>query len=91
MTDADVIAAIRKMHLKANIAEIERDPACTVHWNQATVDIGGTIFGPGPYLHVPISGQGWDGTRRRVYPPARLQRRLTKRWQPQQKPARGRA
>jgi hypothetical protein len=73
MTDAEVIAAIRKDHLKANIAEYESHYA--VHWDRARVDPGGTIFGPGPYLKVPVS-YGGDELVIRVYPPARLRRRL---------------
>ena len=99
MTDADVIAAIRANHLKANIAGFETAPDWVVLWDAATVDPGGTVFGPGPYLHVPIvgpvvagyellprrPGQGW-GNRIvvRVYPPARLRRRLAKLWTPKQ-------
>lgn len=74
MTDAEVIAAIRKCHLKANIADYEHD---TVWWAGATVDRGGTIFGPGPYLKVPVTNQGITITIR-VYPPARLRRKLRK-------------
>lgn len=80
MTDRDVIAAIRETHLKANIARFEQNPKCRVYWDEATVDPGGSIFGPGPYLKVPVTGEGWDGTRHRVYAPARLQRKLAKYW-----------
>lgn len=75
MIDADIIAAIRKTHLKANIDEYERKPGAIVMWDRARVDPGGTIFGPGPYLKVPVT---WDGetVTVRVYPPARLRRRL---------------
>ena len=82
MTDKEVIAAIRKNHLKANIAKFERDPKFwgLPMWSKAWVDGGGTIFGAGPYLHVPIRGGDFDGTVQRVYAPARLQRQLAKRW-----------
>ena len=84
MTDADVIAAIRANHLKANIAVIERDPDAVIYWDRASVDPGGTIFGPGPYLKVPILWPWFSSyeTVRRVYPPARLRRRLAKQWVP---------
>lgn len=82
MTDRDVIAAIRANHLKANIATCECDPKCWGRplWSKAWVDRGGTIFGPGPYLHVPIRGGDRDGTVQRVYAPARLRRRLARSW-----------
>lgn len=82
MTDADVIAAIQANHLKANIAKFERDPVFWGRpmWSEAWIDRGGTIFGPGPYLHVPIQGGDFDGTVQRVYAPARLQRRLAATW-----------
>lgn len=82
MNDADVIAAIRQTHLKANIAPFERDPARwgRPDWARARVDPGGTVWGPGPYLHVPIVGGAWGGTAQRVYPPARLRRHLAARW-----------
>lgn len=84
MTDADVIAAIRAKHLKANIGWCERKRNITIHWNRAWVDKGGTIFGDGPYLHVPITNY-WgtqEETVHRVYPPARLRRRLARLWEP---------
>lgn len=83
MTDADVIAAIQRCHLKANIRY-----SCYVrhHWDLAWVDPGGTIFGPGPYVKLPVDWlvrNGSDETNRvtiRVYAPARLRRRLAKAW-----------
>ena len=92
MTDADVIAAIRACHLKANIGWMEQHPKMRVHWTATkerpvngdlyvTVDPGGTIFGPGPYIKVPVSGMGWEGTRHRVYAPERLRKRIAARWQ----------
>lgn len=78
MTDADVIAAIRACHLKANIDEFEREPEKwgRPDWDRAWVD-GGREW---VYLHVPIVGGecGMDGTAQRVYPPARLSRKLAK-------------
>jgi len=85
MTDRQVILAIRRCHLKANISQFEGKRGIKVLWLQATVDPGGTFFGPGPYLKVPISGGDWDGTRQRVYAPARLRRRLERAWTPYQK------
>lgn len=83
MSDAEVIAAIRANHLKANIWHFEADPERWGRpaWERAWIDGGGTIFGAGPYLKVPIEGGEWDGTTRRVYAPARLRRRLAKMWQ----------
>jgi ribosomal protein S6E (S10) len=81
VTDADVIAAIHRQHLKANIARFEADPSVTVRWDLARVDPGGTIFGAGPYLKVPVRGGGdWDGTVHRVYAPERLRKRLAAQW-----------
>ena len=77
MTDAEVIAAIRRTHLQANIAEAERVGVAS--WLHARVDPGGTVFGPGPYLTVPVLINGeWITVR--VYPPARLRRRLARAW-----------
>lgn len=73
MSDAEVIAAIRRCHLKANIA---REHPRTQRWSRAWVDPGGTVFGLGPYVKLPLI----DGRIIRVYPPARLQRSLAKRW-----------
>jgi hypothetical protein len=75
----EIIAAIRREHLKANIAKFEVDPQAVIHWDRAWVDSGGTIFGPGPYLKVPVSHPGWGETVHRVYPTARLRRRFTAR------------
>ena len=76
----DVVAAIRADHLKTNIGRYERDRLATIHWFQATVDWGGTMFGAGPYLKVPVSHIQWetDTVILRVYAPVQLQRRLTK-------------
>ena len=81
MTDEHVIAAIRARHLKANISPFEEGLEGRPDWDHATIDPGGTIFGAGPYLKVPIVGGEWDGTRQRVYPPARLRRRLAAKWE----------
>jgi hypothetical protein len=85
MTDAEVIAAIRQRHLKANIAEYE--DGCSkcnprvIRWDLAFVDRGGSLFGPGPYLHVPvILLSPLDLVWIRVYAPARLRRRLAREW-----------
>ena len=80
MTEQEVIALIRANHLKANIGWCERKRSVTLHWDRAWVDMGGTIFGDGPYLHVPITNYWGTGeeTVHRVYPPARLRRRLQK-------------
>jgi hypothetical protein len=76
VTDAEVIAAIRQTHLKANIAGYEAQGA-TLHWDRAWVDPGGVIWGPGPYAKVPVTREG-DEIVIRVYPPERLRRRLAK-------------
>ncbi len=75
MTDAEVIAAIQKCHLKANIQHV---PSSRQRWSQAWLDLGGTIFGPGPYVKLPV-GSGDARVVIRVYPPARLRRQLAKR------------
>lgn len=83
LSDADVIAAIRQRHLTYNVSEHESH-GCLL-WDGATVDPGGSIFGPGPYLKVSIADHcptGWGGTRQRVYAPARLRRRLAAQWKP---------
>lgn len=81
MTERDVVAAIRRTHLTFNIAEYERNPRARIHWNEARVDPGDTVFGPGPYLKVPVTLDG-ERTVHRVYAPARLQRRLRRLWTP---------
>lgn len=82
MTDAEVIDAVRADHLHANIADatIRR-----VHWDGATVDPGGSLFGPGPYLKVPADRQfntrgDTERVTIRVYAPARLRRKLAAKW-----------
>lgn len=69
---------IRNNHLKANVSYYEDDPNATVHWDRAWIDPGGTIFGAGPYAKVPITLPEGDEIVIRVYPPARLRRRLGK-------------
>lgn len=85
MTDKDVIEAIRKCHLRANI----RNTAYVRHhWALARVDAGGTVFGRGPYVHLPVDWlmeHGGTKTERvviRVYPPERLRKRLAAQWSP---------
>jgi hypothetical protein len=83
VTDAEVIAAIRTNHLRANIGQFEDDPNSVVHWDEAWIDPGGGVFGLGPYLKVPVSSPlCLDGAKlpHRVYPPARLQRKLARAW-----------
>lgn len=55
---------------------VKANKECTVHgrvpyWDRATVDPGGTIYGPGPYLHLPYSMDGGEGewASARVYSP----------------------
>lgn len=75
------IEAIRVNHLKANIND-----RCVrgQHWDRAWLDPGGTIFGPGPYVKLPVDWlvrKGSDETEEvtiRVYPPARLRVKLAK-------------
>ena len=81
LTDADVIAAIRANHLQANIS----NPAITrEHWWLARVDPGGALYGPGPYVHLPVDVRGHGDEYVvvviRVYAPARLRRRLAREW-----------
>lgn len=83
LSDADVVAAIRRSHLQANI---DNPYYVRHHWNLAWVDPGGTVFGPGPYVKLPVDWlvrKGSEETARvtiRVYAPARLRRRLAARW-----------
>ena len=79
MDDRDVLAAIRANHLKANISGYEAGD-CPIHWDRAWIDPGGTIFGPGPYAKVPVTLMDDDEIVIRVYPPARLRKRLAKLW-----------
>lgn len=85
LSDRDVIAAIRRCHLKANISQ---SVYVRHHWKLAHVDPGGTIFGPGPYVKLPVDWLVRTGSKEttrvtiRVYAPARLRRRLAKRWIP---------
>ena len=44
MNNAEVLATIRKRHLKANISSFREEQ---LHWDRAWLDEGGTIFGPG--------------------------------------------
>lgn len=95
MTDAEVVAAIRRQHLKANI----NDPfIVSQDWDAATVDAGGTVFGAGPYVKLPVefrtthftfrdgicekAHEGRDTAVIRVYAPERLRRRLARDWRP---------
>lgn len=75
MTDAEIIAAIRAEHEPWDIDVWEASPVLRVRWDRASVDPGGTVFGPGPYLHVPVEGED-DEWSVRVYPPESLRRRL---------------
>jgi hypothetical protein len=83
VTTQDVIAAIRADHLKANVSHHEFHQGiipCVIHWDRASVDRGGTIFGLGPYLHVPVACSYFDADEEtviRVYPTARLRRKLS--------------
>lgn len=86
MTDADVIAAIRANHLETNISNRYY---VRHHWDRAWVDQGGTIFGPGPYVKLPVDlatndepNSPTEEVTIRVYAPARLRRRLARLWQP---------
>lgn len=83
MNDAEVLAAIQATHLRANIAGYEARADAEVHWEQAWIDPGGVLWGPGPYAKVPITfkdeGPAWDVVIR-VYPPERLRKRLAKQW-----------
>lgn len=83
MSDAEVIAAIRANHLKANICH---DVYVRHYWDRAYLDPGGTIFGEGPYVKLPVDWLVKDGSSDtcevviRVYAPARLRRQLHQRW-----------
>lgn len=82
MTDVEVIAAIRRQHLKANI-----ENHCYVrhYWKLAWLDVGG-VFCEGPYVHLPVDWLVRKGSRQtervtiRVFAPARLRRRLARKW-----------
>lgn len=76
LSDADVIAAIRTQHLKANISAVPE--SCQV-WGRAFVDPGGSIFGAGPYVKLPVVCDN-EKIIIRVYAPERLRRRLAKQW-----------
>ncbi len=85
MKDRDVIAAIRRCHLKANIQWHARREQ---RWGQAWVDPGGTIFGDGPYVKLPVISKRMGGRIViRVYAPARLRRRLQRAWVPRKRKA----
>lgn len=85
MSDREVIDAIRARHLKANISN---PYYVRHHWDRAWVDQGGTIFGPGPYVHLPVDWLIREGSDEcdevtiRVYAPERLRKRLWKAWRP---------
>lgn len=81
MSDREIVRAIRARHLKANIAWYEAHPDWyTLHWRAAFVDPGGTIFGPGPYVKLPVTMHEPNSRRDRivirVYAPERLRRKL---------------
>jgi hypothetical protein len=82
MTDAEVLAAIKANHLEANIGCHERGETDGVpRWEQAWIDPGGVLWGPGPYAKVPIDfGHPDWNTVVRVYPPERLRKRLAAQW-----------
>ena len=86
MTDTEVIVAIRKNHLRANIAEFDDNPERAIlHWDRAWIDPGGTIFGEGPYVKLPLTYNAeWYGIKEeitiRVYAPERLRKRLIRCW-----------
>ena len=79
LNTVDVIDAIQRQHLQANIADEER-AGSVIHWAQAHVDPGGTIFGPGPYLRGPVTRRDGEEIVIRVYAPARLRRQLAAHW-----------
>jgi len=78
VNNAEVLATIRKRHLKANISSFREEQ---LHWDRAWLDEGGTIFGPGPYAHVPVKMDDGGEIVIRVYPPAALLRRLQRLWE----------
>ena len=73
MTDAEIIAAIRKMHLTIDVP-----PDAVLDWERATVDPGGTFFGPGLYLHVPVTTCDGDRLVVRANAPKRIRKRLAR-------------
>jgi len=82
MTDTEIIEIVRAHHLRANIGDpVYRHP----RWHEAWVDPGGGIFGPGPYVHLPIdllvsrAGEATERVVIRVYPDARGRRLLRRR------------
>ena len=87
MTDADVISAVRANHLKANISN---QYYVRHYWDEAWVDPGGTVFGAGPYVKLPVDQLfrvGSEETDRvviRVYAPERLRKRLAAKWTPRE-------
>ncbi len=84
LSDAEVLAAIRANHRKANISGYEARADAVIHWEQAWIDPGGVLWGSGPYAKVPITfkdeGPAWDIVVR-VYPPEWLRKRLHKQWE----------
>lgn len=79
MTDAEVIQAIRRNHLKANIADFEK-AGFEPQWQKAWIDRGETwVFGPGPYVKLPCR-KGYAQRVIRVYPPKRLRLKLRQQW-----------
>ena len=80
MIESAVIAAIRQCHLKANISTLRATfphGDILLRWDLATLDPGGTLWGRGPYVKLPVENGG-DRIVIRVYAPARLRRRLEK-------------
>lgn len=80
MTAKQVIAAIRKCHLRCHFDDAHPRRVGRPQWHKAWIDGGGEWI----YLHVPCKGGtwGWDGTVQRVFPPARLRRQLARKWWP---------
>ncbi len=58
------------------------DAKWRIRWDLATVDPGGTVFGQGPYLKVPVHCRACEAEhgRHRVYAPERLRKQLAKQW-----------